>query len=582
MPLVLEDQMQLTTIPLSALLPPKGNPRRTLDTAKIAPLARSIQADGVLQNLVVRSDPDGSFRVVSGKRRYLALQLLKKEGAIDETYPVPVEIRDGLSDADALRLATVENVQREQLNVVDEADAFAKLLQSGGTFEAIAEKTGLSIQTVKRRVVLATLCPEAKKVLRGGAITRSVAEALTLGSHTQQRSMLESFDPDELPDPEEIRELMLRQKPTVAMAIFPREQYAGTYTTDLFADEETTYFDDLDQFLTLQTQAVEKLAEEYRAKASWVEMLNLYTVPWWQYQQVEDGPAGVVINLHPSGSVEVREGLARHEVREDVAATVRETPLASQVRERPVFGAELIRYVVKHKSAAVQAALLRNHRKAKEIATLLLLLGVRFDGRVRLSPHSCLSLMTEEERPRACQEIEAIAAGFADVLGLRQTAANGREMQEGLTSLLTGGNAHDLYAALGQLSDEELDRLMVLVLVLCFGQQEPDTLDTVDSLFNRIGAELGVNMREWWVPDAPFLSGVRREQLLMVALECGAMTRIQGLTSRSKTEVVEKLAEHFAVASLLPGADDEAYRAANRWLPGLFKFPGSASLAGLG
>jgi ParB family transcriptional regulator, chromosome partitioning protein len=576
----MEDQMQLATVPFSALLPPKGNPRRTFDNGQIASLACSIKADGVLQNMVVRPEAEGCYRVVFGKRRYLALQLLKKEGAIDESYPVPVEIKEGLSDAEALRLATVENVQREQLNPADEAEAFAKLLQHGGTFEAIAEKTGLSPQTVKRRVALAALCGEAKKALRLGSITRSVAEALTLGSHVQQRLVLETLEAEDAPDAEEIREHFLRQKPNVAMATFPAELYTGTYATDLFSDEETTYFDDVDQFLTLQKAAVERLAEEYRAKAAWVEVLNLYTVPWWQYRQAEgDEPAGVVINLHPGGSVEVREGLARHEVKEEVVASVRQTPLASQVRERPALSVELIRYVVKHKSAAVQAALLRNYRKAKEMATLLLLLGARYDGRVRLSPHSSLSLMSEPVRQRACQEIEAIAAGLAGALGLQPAAENGREPVDGLSRLLTGGAAHDLYEALGQLSDEELDRLMILLPLLCFGQQNPDVLDADDSLFNRIAVELGLNMREWWVPDATFLSSLRREQLLMVALECGAMSRIQGLTSRSKTEAVAELAQHFVAASLPDAPDDDVTRAANQWLPGLFKFPAAGGLA---
>ena len=60
--------MQLTTVPLSALLPPKGNPRRTLDNTQVATLARSIAVDGLLQNLVVRREGDETFRVVSGKR----------------------------------------------------------------------------------------------------------------------------------------------------------------------------------------------------------------------------------------------------------------------------------------------------------------------------------------------------------------------------------------------------------------------------------------------------------------------------------------------------------------------------------
>jgi ParB family chromosome partitioning protein len=573
--------MQLTTVPLSALLPPKGNPRRTLDSAQITTLARSIQADGVLQNLVVRPEGDDGFRVVSGKRRFLALQLLKKEGSIDASYAVPVAIKDDLVDGDALRIATMENVHREPLNPADEAEAFAKLLQSGGTFEAIAEKTGLSLATIKRRVALASLCSEAKKALRSGVITRRVAEALTLGSHLQQRSVLESVETEGAPEPEEIRDMFLHAKPNAAMAIFPREQYTGTYTTDLFSDEETTYFDDVDQFLVLQKAAVDQLAEEHRAKAAWVEVFGLYTVPWWQYREAQgEEPAGVVVNLHPSGAVEVREGFVKHEVREDVAATVRQEPLPSPHRkpEKPAISAELIRYVARHKSAAVQASLLRNWRKAKEVAALMLLLGTRFESRVRLLPHSCLSLMSEEARPRACQEIEAAASVLAGNLGLQAEGANGQPPKDGFNRLLNDGDAHALYEALGQLSDEELDRLMVLLPVLCFGQQDPERLDAQDSLFNRIAGELGVNMREWWIPDAPFLSLLRREQLLMMALECGAMSRVQGLTSKSKGEVVEDIAKHFLESAHMESPDDAA-KAANQWLPGIFLFPAADTLS---
>ena len=253
-----------TSIPLSALLPPKDNPRRTLDQSLIAGLAQSIKADGVLQNLLVRPVGDGTFRVIVGKRRYLALQHLKKKGEIDASYAVPVEVKDALEDGDAIRLATVENVQREQLHPMDEAEAFARQLQAGGTVESIAEKSGLSNSTVRRRLALATLGSEAKKAFRSGAITRSVAEVLTLGSREQQRMILDGLDSDYPPDAEEIRETLVGGKPSVSIAIFPRERYTGTLTSDLFADDETTYFDDVDQFLTLQRQGVEELAGEWR------------------------------------------------------------------------------------------------------------------------------------------------------------------------------------------------------------------------------------------------------------------------------------------------------------------------------
>src|SRR5215475_7789000 len=109
-----ESAMTLKSISLSALCPPKDNPRRIIDQAKIASLAESIKTDGVLQNLVV--EPEGSnFRVVTGSRRFLALKLLEEQGAIDWGYKVPVEIRKNLADGDGRRIAIVENVQRADL-----------------------------------------------------------------------------------------------------------------------------------------------------------------------------------------------------------------------------------------------------------------------------------------------------------------------------------------------------------------------------------------------------------------------------------------------------------------------------------
>jgi ParB family transcriptional regulator, chromosome partitioning protein len=119
---------------------------------------------------------------------------------------------------------------------------------------------------------------------------------------------------------------------------------------------------------------------------------------------------------------------------------------------------------------------------------------------------------------------------------------------------------------------------MILLPILCFGQQDPDRLDTDESLFNRVALELGINMREWWTPDATFLSGIRREQLLMVALDVGAVSHIQGLTSRSKQEIVAELARYFSDAASGEPADDPAHRCANEWLPGILKFPASGGL----
>ena len=189
------------------------------------------------------------------------------------------------------------------------------------------------------------------------------------------------------------RLMLCAQKPSASIAIFPLEQYTGTFTRDLFADEETTYFDDVDQFFVLQREATEALAERHRKNADWVDTFNSYGVPWWQYGEARKGKrGGIVINLHPSGRVEVKKGLVRHQVKQEVVEMTKETPEAP--KQRPEASAALIRYVALHKSIAVQAALLQNPRKAKEVAAMTLLLGLLPSKRLRIDVHPCLTTWT--------------------------------------------------------------------------------------------------------------------------------------------------------------------------------------------
>ena len=131
---------------------------------------------------------------VVGVGAHGAVGLKAERGDIEKDHPVPVEVRGDLSETDALRLATVENIQREQLAPMDEAEAFATLLGEGASLEDVAAKAGVSVLTVKRRVALASLSDEAKALVREGEFSLSVAEALTLGTHDQQRAVIALHD----------------------------------------------------------------------------------------------------------------------------------------------------------------------------------------------------------------------------------------------------------------------------------------------------------------------------------------------------------------------------------------------------
>lgn len=570
--------MTIQTIPLNKITAAEGgNPRRSMDAAALEGLAASIKADGLLQNLVVRK-AGRKFRIVSGERRYRALSLLAERGDIEKTHPVPVEVRGDLTEADALRLATVENIQREQLAPMDEAEAFATLLSEGASLDDVAAKAGVSVLTVKRRVALASLSDEAKALVREGEFSLSVAEALTLGTHDQQRAVIERLEQGYSFDADDLRGMLTGEKPAVSLAIFPMEQYAGTVTADLFADDDNTFFDDAEQFYRLQSEAVEALAAHHReAGAPFVEVLTEGYVAWWQYREAEEGEqGGVVIHFKPSGRVEVREGLAKKDVRPSVAEETAEAP--SVPKPQPEYSGPVIRMMSAHKSLAVMEALMANPRKAKEVAVINLLNAYDWTGRVRLDAHPALAYFAQADgQPTAYLAIERDAQDVVSALGLAEAKrhAYARPVRGAWEQLLTDTkNPTALYEVVQGFSDAELDQLHLFLTALTFGQGNMDALDTDDSLFNRVAADLDVAMRDSWVPDEAFLTRRRKDQLEAIAKESGAIARLGRLKDYSKTQLAAALARHFQRCAEGDTTIPEEMRTlANAWLPDAMRFP---------
>ena len=268
--------MTMQTVALSSLEPGRGNPRKARNG--IEGLAASIRNDGLLQNLVVKpiNGKGKHYRIVSGERRYRALKLLQERGEVDGDYAVPVEIRVSLSKDDSLRIATVENLQRQNLTPLQEAAALTKLIHKGTTLEDVAAQTGLSQTTIKRRLALNGLCEEAKAALALCILTLSQAEAMTLGSDEDQQAMIEQIERNDGEySAAYIRETFIDERPAVALAIFPLEQYTGTITNDLFAEDESSYFDDEEEFYRLQKEAVAQLVKHHEASAAWVEVTDV-------------------------------------------------------------------------------------------------------------------------------------------------------------------------------------------------------------------------------------------------------------------------------------------------------------------
>ncbi len=121
------DEGSVRFIPVGRILPHPNQPRRHFDAEAIGELARSIEARGMIQPIVVR--PRGvRFQIVAGERRWRAAQQAK-------LHRVPVIVRD-FDDAEALEIAIVENIQREDLNAIEEAEAYQRLIEDFGHTQA--------------------------------------------------------------------------------------------------------------------------------------------------------------------------------------------------------------------------------------------------------------------------------------------------------------------------------------------------------------------------------------------------------------------------------------------------------------
>jgi len=149
----LEDGVTTVTLPLDEIIPNRDQPRKQFDDAALADLSDSIAQHGVLQPLLVRPMPDGSYQLVAGERRWRASRM----AGLTE---VPVVIRD-MNEQEAAELALIENLQREDLNPMEEAIGYRTLMDNYGmTQEQAAQVVNKSRPAVANALRLLQL-PEA-------------------------------------------------------------------------------------------------------------------------------------------------------------------------------------------------------------------------------------------------------------------------------------------------------------------------------------------------------------------------------------------------------------------------------------
>jgi len=173
-------------MPLSQLTPGKFQPRKNFNQDSLKELAESIKAQGIIQPILVRMTSNNQFEIIAGERRWQAAKIAK----LDE---VPVVVKD-IPDSTALAMALIENIQREDLNVIEEARGIKRLIDEFNiTHEAAAEAVGKSRAAVSNTLRLLSLCEHAQYALETNKIEMGHARAILSLSPIDQAMMCQKI-----------------------------------------------------------------------------------------------------------------------------------------------------------------------------------------------------------------------------------------------------------------------------------------------------------------------------------------------------------------------------------------------------
>ena len=181
-----EPENELRQVPLELIKPNPRQPRREFDEGALVSLADSVRERGVLQPVLVRPLPGGTYELIAGERRWRAAQLAELE-----TVPAVVRPHD---DAESLELALIENMAREDLNPVEEARACALLVEELGlTREDVGRRVGRSRVAVSNLLRLLDLPDEVLDLLAAGHLSEGHGRALlTASDHDARRRLARS------------------------------------------------------------------------------------------------------------------------------------------------------------------------------------------------------------------------------------------------------------------------------------------------------------------------------------------------------------------------------------------------------
>lgn len=311
---------ELMTIPLTLLVPSKKRNVRRTGSTSVADLKASIEAQGLLHNLIVcpvdpeldekakgkgKRDAKGTkgtkgkasqcYEVVGGGRRFRALVELAAEHRIRKDEEILCRVKPTREAAEA---SLAENYHREPMHPADEFEAFQRLVQDGASIEEIAQRFGTSPLTVRRRLKLADVHPELRQLYRDNGIAMEQLMALALCDDPEQQLAAWNAAPTWCRDAHSLRSALVSEEVDAtsdALAKFigidAYEAAGGRVRRDLFSDEGEGYLQDTAMLDRLASERLEAVAEEVRSEGwRWVEVvLRASTLELYKFGRAPKG-----------------------------------------------------------------------------------------------------------------------------------------------------------------------------------------------------------------------------------------------------------------------------------------------------
>lgn len=486
----------LQHIPLADLKVSKLNVRKH-GAKDIDSLAASIAAIGVIQPLLVRKNCEG-FDVVAGQRRYLAACKL---AAAEHPHadPLPCMVLAADDDAAAIEASLAENIERLPMDEMDQYEAFARLRAKGLDEAAIARHFGISEQIVKRRLALAKLDPDIRRLYRAGEVDAQTLHLLTLATRERQKAWLALAATQDAPPPWQLKAWLLGgAEIATSAALFDEAQYDGAIVADLFG--EVRYFADPDAFWRLQNAAIAETRDRLLA-SGWAQVHVLEPgtrLDTWDYESVTKADGGAVyIEVEGDGHVTIRKGLRpKRKGSRKRCDGASESNEESVTAERPEVTQALASYVDLVRHSAVRLAVARAPKVALRLLVAHAIGGAKWwkVEAERQTPHSDATGAAIASLPTHAA-FEVLREEVASALGLDSATAT-LVANDGC-----GARTTAVFGKLLEMPDKDVNRLLAVVMA--------ETLAAGTALIDTLGQHLTVDVGAAWQPDEMFFGLLR-------------------------------------------------------------------------